>query len=236
MKKIRILQVAFDALLPPYQLPAFRAAIAEKAGFQHVNFHNHQSDTGKSILNYPLIQYKLESLKEFRTRPMLVCLEQGVEDAYHFFAQPDWTLNILGESMPLRIAKLDVRQHVLTMGDTPFRYRLHKWQALNQSNYAEWQAILEDRAAQHNFLEKCLNQHIHSFAKGVDWAIGKDWDIKITQVYKYEWIEFKKVRTLAFTIDFETKASLPDFIGLGKGVAFGFGVLRRQKEIRYNSC
>ena len=148
-----MLQVAFDAQLPPYQLPAFRAAIAEKAGFQHVNFHNHQADTGQSVLNYPLIQYKLESLREFRTHPMLLCLEQGVEDAYHFFAQPDWTLTILGEPMPLRIAKLDVRQHVLTIWEQPARFRLHKWQALNQNNYAAWQAIIHDRVAQRTFLE-----------------------------------------------------------------------------------
>jgi len=35
MKKLRVMTVAFDTTIEPYEIPAFRGAIASKVGLEH---------------------------------------------------------------------------------------------------------------------------------------------------------------------------------------------------------
>jgi hypothetical protein len=45
MKNLRILQVAFDTEIQPYELPYFSGAVARKVGIEHEWFHNHDNTT-----------------------------------------------------------------------------------------------------------------------------------------------------------------------------------------------
>lgn len=225
MKRLRILQVSFDTEIQPYQLGAFRGAVAQKVGYQHDWFHNHDNEHGGFHNRYPLIQYKLDTYKG-QMRPMLLCLDEGIEEAHHLFSQPEWSLNIRGTQHDLRIAKLHVNQYTVNTWETPFSYRLHKWQAFNPDNYRDYQSIdsIADRFA---FLEQKLATHITSFGKGIGWQADHPIEAKITHLVKQEWLDFKRVKCLVFTLDFKTNVSLPDFIGLGKGASRGLGVVRR---------
>jgi hypothetical protein len=226
MRQIRILEVAFDTEIQPYQLPQFRGAIAQKAGLEHHWFHNHDNDNGGTFNRYPLIQYKLDTHKG-QMRPMLLCLEEGIEEAHHFFSQPDWSVNLHGTQHTLRVARLNVNRYTLNVWQRQFNYRIHKWQPFNGENYDKYK-ILRGVAEKFQFLETLLHTQIHSFAKGVGWDIEQPIDLKITNSIKEEWVQFKPhQKVLAFTLDFQTNVSLPDFIGVGKGVSRGFGVLRR---------
>ena len=117
MKKLRILQVSFDTEIQPYQLAAFRGAVAHKVGLEHSWFHNHDNENGGTFNRYPLIQYKIFNDKG-QMQPMLLCLEQGIEEAHHLFSQPEWSLNIKGQQHDLRIANLHVNQYTLNTWDT----------------------------------------------------------------------------------------------------------------------
>ena len=229
MKRLRILAVSFDTNIQPYQLPAFRGAVARKVGIEHEWFHNHDNENGGFHNRYPLIQYKLDTYKG-QMRPMLLCLEQGIEEAHHLFSQPDWSLNLNGEALNLKIANLNVNQYTLNTWERPFRYRIHKWQAMNTENYEKFRLLrgVVDRTC---FLEKLLDNQIHSFAKGVDWDITNDFAVKVLSEPREEWLQYKhRQKTLVFTVDFETRVSLPDFIGLGKGASRGLGVVRKMRE------
>lgn len=229
MKKLRILQVSFDSNLQPYQLPAFRGAVARKVGIEHEWFHNHDNENGGTHNRYPLIQYKLDTYKG-QMRPMLLCLEQGIEEAHHLFSQPDWSLNLNGEEHNLKIADLYVNQYTLNTWERPFRYRIHKWQAMNTENYQKYQ-LLRGLVERTRFLEQLLNNQIQSFAKGVDWDITNDFAVKVLTEPREEWLQYKhRQKTLVFTIDFECPLSLPEYIGLGKGASRGLGVVRRMRE------
>ena len=225
MKKLRILQVSFDTEIQPYQLAAFRGAVAHKVGLEHSWFHNHDNENGGTFNRYPLIQYKLDTHKG-QMRPMLLCLEEGIEEAHHLFSQPEWSLNIKGQQHDLRIANLHVNQYTLNTWDTQFRYRLHKWQPFNVERYKDYQQI-EGIAAQYTFLEDRLRNQIASFAEGVGWHTDQAITATITHLGKTEWVTYKNLKVLTFTLDFKTNVSLPDFVGLGKGVSRGFGVVRR---------
>lgn len=232
MKRLRILQVSFDTEIQPYQLPAFRGAVAKKVGYEHDWFHNHDNENGGFHNRYPLIQYKLDTYKG-QMRPMLLCLEEGIEEAHHFFSQPEWSLNIQGAALNLKIAKLHVNQYTINTWESTFHYRLHKWQAFNPDNYREFQTI-ESLADRYAFLEQKLATHIKSFGKGIGWETDQPVQAKITNMVKQEWLDFKRVKSLVFTLDFKTNVSLPDFIGLGKGASRGLGVVRRNEENNNN--
>ena len=226
MKKLRILQVSFDTEIKPYELSAFRGAVARKVGLEHHWFHNHDNENGGTINRYPLIQYKINT-QNGQLRPMLLCLEHGIEEAHHFFSQSDWSLNIKGTLHNMRIANLHVNQYTLNTWDKSFSYRLHKWLPFNSDNFKEYQKM-ESLADRFNFLEQRLATNIKSFAEGVDWQLtGDPLSIKITDLAKTEWIDYKQIKSLAFTIDFKTNVSLPDFIGVGRGASKGLGVVRR---------
>lgn len=226
MKKLRLLSVSFDTHINPWDLPRFRGAVAQKVGYEHEWFHNHDNERGGFHQRYPKIQYKLDT-HNGQQRPMLLCIEEGVEEAHHFFSQPDWGLTIGARDHDMRIAKLDVHQYTLGVWEHDFLYRIHKWQALNSDNYAEWQR-LDSLADRYRFLEETMASHILSFARGVDCDLERRFEVRITRLQKEEWISYKGVKILAFTLEFKTNVSLPDWIGLGKGGSTGFGVVRRQ--------
>jgi Cas6b C-terminal domain/Cas6b N-terminal domain len=228
MRQIRILEVSFDTEIQPYQLTQFRGAIAQKAGLQHELFHNHDNENGGFHNRYPLIQYKLDTHKG-QMRPMLLCLEEGIEEAHHFFSQPDWSINLHGTQHPLRVARLHVNRYTLNVWQRQFSYRLHKWQPFNGDNYDKYK-LLRGIAEKFQFLETLLRTQIQSFAKGVGWEIEEPIDLHITDLVKQEWLEFKSKKVLSFTLDFQTNVSLPDYIGVGKGASKGLGVVRRVRE------
>lgn len=228
MRKLRILSVSFDAHIQPWELPRFRGAVARKVGLEHEWYHNHNNETGGYHQRYPLIQYKLDT-HNGQIRPMLLCLDQGIEEAHHFFSQANWDLRIGEQEHEMRIAQLHVNQHTLHVWEHPMHYRIHKWKAFNTENYAHYNS-LKGIAEQFAFLERLLATHIIAFASGVGWNAEPRFEVKITDMLKKEWIEHKGIKMLAFTMEFEANVSLPDFIGLGKGAALGFGVVRRQKN------
>jgi hypothetical protein len=112
-----------------------------------------------------------------------------------------------------------VNRYTLNTWQRLFNYRLHKWQPFNPDNYDKYRQ-LRGVAEKFAFLELLLKTQIQSFAKGVNWTIEQDIELKITHLVKEEWLQFKQhQKVLAFTLDFQSNLSLPDFIGVGGGAA-----------------
>lgn len=233
MKKIRLLTVSFDADIQPWELTKFRGAMIHKVGAENEWFHNHDNANGGYHNRYPLIQYKIDTHQK-HMRPMLVCLDHGIEEAHHFFSKPDWTIHIGDRSLPLRIARLQVHQHTLHAWQQLFTYRVHKWQAFNTDSYKEWKT-LERLSEKYEYLEKKLAANLLAFAGGIGWQIEEHFEVRLTALQKEEWIEYKGIKVLCFTLDFKTNLSLPDFIGVGKGASLGMGVVRKIRDEKNGS-
>lgn len=237
MHKLRTLAVTFDTSLNPWELPRFRGAMAWKVGLEHDWFHNHNNETGGLHHRYPLIQYKV-SPHNGGFRPMLLCLDQGIEEAHHFFSQPDWSLELRQsahsdtayQTLPLRIAHLHVNQYTLNTWDRDFHYRLHNWQALNTEHYLTYRD-LDGIAERFQFLENILASHILSFARGVGWTLDRRFNVCITKLLSEKYVQYKGVNVLSFSLEFKADVSLPEWVGLGKGGSVGFGVVRGQSAI-----
>jgi hypothetical protein len=225
MTKLRILKVAFDTHIEPYQIEAFRGAMAHKVGLEHEWFHNHNNADGSVHFRYPLIQYKLDKQGE-QLRPMLVCLNVGIEELQHYFAQSDWSLDISGTQHDMRVAKLDVNQYNLLEFSEMRSYQLYKWQPFNPHKYKTFQTLtgLAEKAL---FMENCLVAHILAFCRDVDWRLENRLEVRITSLSDPKPIRYKNFMADTYNIQFETNIFLPDKIGLGKGVAHGYGVVRR---------
>jgi hypothetical protein len=220
MTKLRLLSVQFDTPIDPWELPAFRGAVAAKAGLEHDMFHNHDNETGGFHYRLPLIQYKQD-----RGLPMLVCLNEGIEELHHFFSQPDWTVILNGRKAPVRIHKLDVKQYTLGAWDKTFRYHLRDWIGLRDENYGQY-TRLDGAVERLSHLQNVLQKQLDALLQQLDCTPERPVEVKIQQVQRERWVSFKGVKVLAFSLEFTANVALPNYIGLGKGCSMGWGVVK----------
>ena len=102
--KVKVLTVAFDTTIQPWEMPLLRGAIAEKAE-GHDLFHNHKPDNG-FYYRYPLIQYKFHKKK-----PILFALNDGIEALQHYFQAADWSLQLKTRELPMFIQTIHLEEH-----------------------------------------------------------------------------------------------------------------------------
>lgn len=132
---------------------------------------------------------------------------------------------------PLTLAVKDMRlnQFTLQAWEHTFRFQFRDWMALNEENYARYQNT-PDEIERLELLERILTGNILSMAKGLDWRIEREVRVRILHCSPVRWLRFKGQLLAGFDLDFATNVFLPDWIGLGKGVSIGFGVVMRKRE------
>ncbi len=206
VKKLKTLLVVFDNEIKPHEIPAFRGAIIKKVGLDNFLFHNHRED-GSVMYQYPVIQYK-----QIYGKPAIYCLDEGVDEIHKVFGQRDWSIEISDRKLDLKIDKLDLKQINMQVWNKKFKYRMRHWIALNSENYLKYRALekVEDKLL---MLEQILKGNILSMAKGIEWNIDKQIELKIEKVEKELTVKLKGVKVSAFDLVFETNVFLPDNIG-----------------------
>ncbi len=215
---LRVLRVQFTGQLYPREVTAFRGAIGHKVGPEAVLFHHHEGD--RLRFAYPLIQYK-----SIAGRPTIICLGPGVDDIHRFFSHPDWSIQVHGRELPMRIEKLNLTPWKLSVsGNQMQAYQLSHWIALNQRSFGPYQA-LTGLAERIQFLERKLVGNILSFAKGVGWHIDQQIHVEITDLEEARPIRIKGIALHNFHVHFSSNVSLPHHIGLGGKVSVGMGVV-----------
>nr|NQU89438.1 hypothetical protein [Bacteroidota bacterium] len=219
VKKIRILIVVFDTEIKGYEIPAFRGAIVEKVGRDSILFHNHINGNG-FLYKYPLIQYKCLNRK-----PAIVCVELGVDEIHKYFENKSWDIQISDRWLNMKIDRLNLNQFTMQVGNKRWEYTITNWIALNQENYQKYLTI-ESLAGKLLFLENILKANILSFAKGIDWMVDKPVEISIKDLRKARPVTLKGNKVMGFNADFSSNVFLPNYIGLGKSVSMGFGVVK----------
>lgn len=220
MSKIKYLSIQFDQPFQSYDIPKLRAAIIEKTKRESSLFHNHIDDK-QYIYRYPLIQYKIKDRK-----PCLICLADATDDIHYLLRQKDFAFNINGKPFRFEIEDLNLRYHKLQTWDTMFTYSILHYMALNQDNfqlYKQCQGLVQKIT----FLEELLKKHIEIFATEFETHFPMPLDVRIIDITDEKFIEYKGVFHLTFNLIFKTNLDIPPFIGIGKGVSIGFGIVRR---------
>lgn len=220
MPKIRYLKIRFSNQLMPWEVPLFRAAIIEATERQSTLFHNHGPDN-TFLYRYPKIQYKITERKA-----SIICLDNGTDDIHYLLQNPSLDLRIGDRQETFEIEDIHIQYPQLQTWQVHFQYALRNWQGLNQENYQKYQT-LDSEVERLQFLEKMLLGNLLALLRDFDWKAEPPITLRITKMKAEKWLRYKGRKVLCFTLNFKTNLSLPDYIGLGKGVSVGFGSVKR---------
>lgn len=223
MAKIKYFFISFDNQpIEMEHLKMFRSAIANKMKSVQNNilFHHHLNDN-KLLYKYPLIQFK-----SINKKPAIVCLQNGIDVFQDFLNNKDWQITIGKNKLTLKVETLFLKQYNIQTYNKMFTYQITNWLALNSNNYNEYrnEDVLVNRI---HHLEKILIANVLSFTKGVEIHIEKPIQLYFTQQIKTRIISYKDIKLSAFDAEFKTNIFIPDYIGLGKLSALGFGTIKR---------
>lgn len=220
MPQIRVIKIVFDTEMKEYEIPAFRGAIIDLVGREHVVFHNHIGDE-KFHYKYPVIQYKSQGKKA-----CIVCIKDGVDEIHHFFQNNVGKIKIGNDARLLMVENIKINQFEVQVTESQHAYSIKKWLPVNEENYSRFKS-LEGLVPKIQFLEKILVGNLLSMAKGLDWTVDKPIDVRILDIKKQFLTKFKKSNLIAFDLDFKTNVFLPYDIGLGKGASSGYGTISK---------
>ncbi len=229
MKILSLLSVTFDTHIDPRDIPAFRGAVIERVGLNHGIFHNHKVDEAGRVhseYRYPKVQYKVTG--QF---PSILFIEEGVEEAGHFFTRPDWSLSFGRRRYFANVRELQHQFYPISVTDEPYVYRLRRWMGLNQKNNQLFSNL--GSKEQKDLLNRILAGNILGFATGVGHLFERRFDVEIDEILFSSFQDYKGIKARTFDIQFTSNVLLPPKVGLGKGASVGFGVVEwGEKNVR----
>lgn len=220
MSIVRLLIIQFNNTIERKEIPLFRGAVIESVkDSNNVLFHNHIGEGFR--YSYPLIQYK-----RIHQKAAIVCINEGTDSIGEFFSSCNFQFKLGEKYVEMIIDSVKAYQVQVQCWDTSFSYYLRNWLPLNSDNYEQYKK-LDGLVEQTTFLEKILIGNILSFLKGVGIFIGEELKCKIISLSEPRLINNKGVRFMSFDLEFKSNISLPDFIGIGKNVSIGSGIVKR---------
>ena len=217
--EITTLALTFRLPIYPRQIPAWRGAFIEMAGWEADLLHNHQNneDAQGFIYRYPLVQYRVRN-----GLASIFALNEGIEAVQQVLFSKKWEVNWRGRPTGLIIDNQPERQsYTLELGPTR-RYHIHQYLALNAENYHQWQqcAGLIERA---RLLERVLRGHLLSCMWGLGWKGTEQVQVQVQEIRRSKPLPYHGQELLAFELIFDTNVDLPPGIAIGKAVSHGFG-------------
>lgn len=220
MYKIPTFIIQFDNEIESKAIPYFRGAVIASLEKKDILFHNHDED--KLRYAYPLVQYK-----RIHQKAAVMGIGKGIEVISQLLTANDFNYQIGNEKVEMRIEAANAYDNEIVLAENAdFHYRLHNWLPLNSKNYAQYQKT-ESMVEHIQILERVLVGNILSFLKGIGIHLEEQIDLHITDITGQRAITYKKVKLMAFDIEFKTNIQLPQYIGIGKNASVGRGVLTR---------
>lgn len=207
--------------LRPDQTHKFRGFVGNLFK-EHDLIHNHDTETGKVIYRYPLIQFKLID----STPAIIAITDQAVKIFTEIFMNLD-KINIDGIDIPVFEKDLKVETADFGYSDETFMYEfITPWLGLNQKNYAKYEAAKSNEEKQER-LKGILTGNILSMSKSLDYRLDNKQRIKTALQVKHRKVNLKGKSMLGFMGVVKTNFMIPDYMGVGKSVSRGFGCVRR---------
>ena len=219
--KVRTLIIEFNNELPLYKLPLFRGAIIDLVGGDDM-YHNHTEDN--FFYRYPFIQYK-----RIHKKAAIFTIDKGTEQIAKLLNASNFDLKLGEESETFTINRVIPGYYQIQEWDTKFHYYLRKWIALNSENYIKY-LELESVVEKTQFLQNILTGNILSMCKGIGITIAKQIECIITHISEPVKVKYKGNSMMGFDVEFASNISMPDYIGLGKAVSMGYGMVVMKHE------
>lgn len=182
--------------------------------------HNHL-ESGKSQYRYPLVQYKVTG-----QIPMLYGLNEGAELLTSLFLKVQ-ELSLEGRTYPVLGKNIHHKRWNIGLDGDLHQYRYETlWMGLNQQNHKKYMQAASGEERQEQ-LKRIMVSNILAFYKSFGLLLPKEQRILLSLQVREKSARFKDQQMLAFSGGFTTNALLPDFAGLGKSVARGFGTVKK---------
>jgi hypothetical protein len=183
--------------------------------------HNHLED-GSLRNGYPLVQYKM-----IRRIPTIVGLDDGADLLLELFSDIE-EIRIADQVLDARAKQLSHQQIKPTfLSEDLISYQLESpYRGISQDQYPRWRALDTDEE-RFVFVQKSLIGHLLMVFKGLNIWLSEHERIIAYPRFQTILVKMKGIKVTAFTGDFVTNVSLPDYIGIGKGTSRGYGVIRR---------
>lgn len=216
--KVKTLRLQFKNEIALWEIPLFRGCVIHSMDNANLLFHNHDGDE-KLRYSYPLIQYK-----RIGGKAAIVCVGEGTEAIGEFFQSGNFSFQIGERCVNVDIEHIEAKQNIVQVWNDEFYYTLRKWLPLSTDNYNVYKN-LDGIAEKVLFLQQILIGNMLSFCKGMGICVDKEITCSITNMLDERFYKHKGVKKIGLDIEFKTNVSLPNFIGLGKGVSMGYGTL-----------
>lgn len=217
---IKTFRLNFSNPISFNEIPYLRGAIIKITKKQEILFHNHDKDNTFRY-DYPLIQYK-----RINGNAAIIFIERGTDKIIDFINNNKDLADIGNRKTTLEIEKVDANDTIVQIWESEFTYSIRKYLPLNKINYEKY-IQTDDIIEKYQILENVLVGNILSFAKGMGIYFNNKIKVTILQVDEPKVYRFKNIKMMGFDIHFKSNVSLPDYIGLGKGVSIGFGMIKR---------
>jgi len=197
-----------------------------REGVSHEIFHNHDEVSGNTIARYPMVLYQHHNGLLYVTG-----INEGARALEVLISQYERAVEIDRNSL-IRFKAVEPIEMEVSKTQQKYIYSLSSWLPFSSQNHKAYQAT-ETLAAKIELLQKILSNHL-----GKDFGRFFNLDIEPAEVSLLEVQNFKntcKQLTMngrkhdfqPFDIKFSTNLILPDFINLGNGKVYGFGLLQR---------
>lgn len=220
--RIRCLNIQFEGRLARHEIPAFRGALAGTMK-DHSLFHNHRAD-GIPMYRYPLIQYKVQN-----GRAAMQCFEDGVDAAQIYLSKGIRSLRINGRELETEVRRMDLKRWMLRTWDQLFHYRIHQWIAATGEGFSDF-VLAPTYIEKVKVLERRLVNQLVLAARGLGCQPVAPVKASITWLSGPKPFVFKETRLHVFHATFTTNLCLPEYTGIGKGAAWGLGVIERERR------
>ena len=206
-----------DIRLQPFDIPKFRGYLANKYP-DYTLIHNHLSDN-KYRYAYPSIQFKI-----IDGRPVIVGIGDGIEVLKHVFLDIK-ELDINGQGYQVGEKSIAFDSVEVGQADKRLDYCfLSPWMALNSDNYRKYRRL--QWYEQRRFLETILGRNLKSLSKGFNYFIPDFDKLYVQADLKPAARNFKNIKMICFEGTFSTNFVIPDYLGIGKQTARGFGTVK----------
>lgn len=181
---------------------------------------NHYED-GSLRYRYPLVQYKvLDNI------PILLGISEGGELLTQLFLKIN-KLDIDGISYEIHSKNISSNTCEIGFSEDLHEYKFRTlWLALNQKNYQKYSKLTDEKEKE-DMLKSILVGHVLSLFRNTGVELDQNQRLMAKLNVQQKLTKFKDKSMLAFSGSFIINANLPDYLGLGKSVARGFGSLVR---------
>ncbi|TSA23654.1 hypothetical protein D4R71_08205 [bacterium] len=202
-------------------IPKFRRYISRKYPNYDI-IHNHLKD-GSFRYSYPLIQFKTIDHK-----PAIIGINEGIELLKKVFMEIE-DIQIGDRRKVINEKSILLKEEEFGAADDFIDYRfLSSWMSLNQENYNKYNRM--NRYDQMTFLKHILRENLKTISKGFGYTIPDIDMVKVDGRFTGKTVNFKNIEMLCFVGSFITNFHIPEYLGIGKQVARGFGMVGKFQD------